>query len=369
MRSRWLIPIAVVPLILAVSFMLIATHPTPSIYAAPATAAAVNSAGCVSDWYVSYSGTSSWTLINTDPDGLLLSDLRFSRSYNDPTDLSHGYLDFNRDGKSDVFSAIPIGNGYYRWRYSSGAASPWINLAYDTTPPDQLRFGDFNGDGYTDVFATTPRLDGNLQWEYSPGGASSFVNLAYDSTPLDQLRFGDFNGDGRTDVFALKDIGSGYLGWNVSYSGTTSYVQINSATTLLSEMQFGDINGDGHTDVFTTISNTTFGEWEWNYSSAGTGAYQPILLTNLGVHDVSLTGDFDGDHRSDFFFTTPRLDGNTQWWYYYYHQNPYAIGSTPLAYDSTPPDQLRFGDFNGDGKTDVFKLVRRCDVFLPLLQR
>ena len=56
----------------------------------------------------SYGGTGNFILINTDPDGLLLSDLRFSRSYNDPTDVSKGYLDFNRDGKSDVFSAVSL---------------------------------------------------------------------------------------------------------------------------------------------------------------------------------------------------------------------------------------------------------------------
>ena len=110
------------------------------------------STGCTSYWYVSYSGTLGYSLINIDPDGLPLSDLRFGRTYNDPTDLSRGYLDFNRDGKSDVFSAVPLGDGTYRWRYSSGGTSAWINLAYDSTPIDQLRFGDFNGDGVADVF-------------------------------------------------------------------------------------------------------------------------------------------------------------------------------------------------------------------------
>ena len=73
--------------------------------------------------------------------------------------------------------------------------------------------------------------------------------------------------------------------------------------------------------------------------------------------------------RTDFFYTTVRPDGNHQWWYFYYHQNPFAVGSTKLAYDSTPPDQLRFGDFNGDGVTDVFKLVQRCQVYIPVLKR
>jgi FG-GAP-like repeat len=151
---------------------------------------------------------------------------------------------------------VPFGGGDYRWRYSS-AASDWINLAFDSTPPDQMRFRDFNGDGYTDVFATAPLSGAFLQWRVSFSGTTSYQNLAYDDTALDQLRFGDFNADGKTDVFALKDIGGGQLGWDVSYSGTTSYHQINSAPTLLSDMQFGDINGDGHADVFTTVPVTT----------------------------------------------------------------------------------------------------------------
>ena len=57
------------------------------------------------------------------------------------------------------------------------------------------------------------------------------------------------------------------------------------------------------------------------------------------------------------------------WWYFYYHTNPFAIGSQPLAYDTTPPDQLRFADFNGDGVSDVFKLVRQCSLYLPLIRR
>jgi hypothetical protein len=332
------------------------------------TMAAQMGSTCVSDWYVSYGGVSNYMLINTDPDGLPITDLRFDRGYSDPTDLSKGYLDFNRDGKSDVFSAVPMGNGLYQWRYSSGGSSPWINIGDDSIPPDQLRFGDFNGDGYTDVFAAVP-VPGGYQWKYSPGGANNYVDLAFDTTSLDQLRFGDFNGDGRTDVFTLKDLGNGYLGWDVSYSGTLNYQQINSATTLLSDMQFGDINGDGHTDVFTTIPGTNPSEYQWLYSSAGTSAYQTIVLTNLSVHDVRLIGDFNGDQRSDFFFTSNRMDGYLQWWYFYYQQNPYAIGSNKLAFDGTPPDQLRFADFNGDGVTDVFKLVRRCSTFVPVVER
>ena len=300
---------------------------------------------------------------------MLLSDLRFDRGYHDPTDLSRGYLDFDRDGKSDVFGTIQRTDGSYQWRYSSGATMPWLDLAYDTTPPDQLRFGDFNGDGYTDVFATAPRLDGTLQWMYSSRGTNSYTNLAFDATPLDQLRFGDFNGDGRTDVFTTQDIGGGMFAWTVSYSGTTNYHEINSASTLLSDMQFGDINGDGHTDVFTTQPDVSPNTWNWLYSSAGTAAYQSIVLNNLSVHDVRLIGDFNKDHRSDWFSTTARFDGLFQWWYEYYPPSPGAVGNNPLACAATDPAQLRFGDFNGDGYTDVFALVQTCKAYLPAVMR
>lgn len=362
------------------SLMVVLTVPLFVLSAAGSVQAAP-SPGCVSDWWVSYGGISSWTLVHTDPDGLPLSDLYFSRSYNDPTDFSRGYLDFDHSGRSDVFSAVPMGDGNYQWRYvapgpgiTSTTWSDWINLAHDSTPPDQLRFGDFNGDGYTDVFSTVP-IDqfGDLQWRVSLSGTLSYdanpAVMAFDSTPLDQLRFGDFNGDGKTDVFALRDLGPGQLGWEVSYSGTTNYAQINMAPTPLSEMQFGDINADGHTDVFTTLPSAAPGKFDWKYSSAGSSPYQFMVTKPQSVHDVILAGNFDGDHATDFFYTTVRQDGKYQWWYFDWPSSaPSSAGDFQLAFDSTPPDQLRFGDFNGDGITDVFKLVRRCSVDLPLVQ-
>jgi hypothetical protein len=223
---------------------------------------------CPAQWYVSYSGTGSFVLLNTDPDNLPLSALRFSRTYNDPTDLSHGYLDFNRDGKSDVFSAVPIGGGAYQWRYMSGGKGSWINLAYDGTSPDDLRFGDFNGDGYTDVFSVIyDNSLGAYQWRYSSGGMASYKELAYAGYTIDQLRFGDFNGDGKTDVFALEYLGAGSYAWLASLSvaphdgqpgqdgGSTSFTQINIQPTLLADLEFGDFDGNGHTDVFTTVVN------------------------------------------------------------------------------------------------------------------
>jgi hypothetical protein len=327
-------------------------------------AASTNS--CVANWYVSYNGTDSFTLLRTDSLDVPLSALYFERSYNDPTDLSHGYLDFNRDGKSDVFAAVLRPDSNYQWMYSAGGTSNWIDLAYSAVPPQDLRFGDFNGDGYTDVFAALPLGNGLLQWAYSSKGTDSFTDLAYAGTPLADLRFGDFNGDGKTDVFALQYAGGGLYNWMVSYGGVSNFTLINSATTPLNQMLFADLDGDGHTDVFTTIPDADPGNYDWLYSSAGSAPYHNEIVTNLSYADVH-PGEFNSDYRSDFFFTTPLTGGLYQWWYQYHTVNPVAFGSTKLAYASIPPDQLRFSDFNGDHITDVFALVQQCNVYLPLL--
>jgi hypothetical protein len=58
-------------------------------------------------------------------------------------------------------------------------------------------------------------------------------------------------------------------------------------------------------------------------------------------------GDFDGDGKTDLF----RISGN-QWQYSSAGTGPW----TNLATDATPQVELRFGDFDGDGKTDVFRV-------------
>jgi hypothetical protein len=92
-----------------------------------------------------------------------------------------------------------------------------------------------------------------------------------------------------------------------------------------------------------------------------------MLITNLSVPDVSLNGDYNRDFHTDYFFTTLRQDGFYQWWFFYW-KDIFNVGSQMLAYDG-PFDQLRFADFNGDGFTDVFALIRQCKLYLPLIRR
>ena len=75
------------------------------------------------------------------------------------------------------------------------------------------------------------------------------------------------------------------------------------------------------------------------------------FLTGSSVLSESGGIDFDGDGRTDPFRVTTRPDGAFQW--------QHVSGALPekwedMAYAGDPFLTLRFGDFDADGKTDVF---------------
>jgi hypothetical protein len=84
---------------------------------------------------------------------------------------------------------------------------------------------------------------------------------------------------------------------------------------------------------------------DWMYSNGGTGSWQ--ALSFAGGIDIALLrfGDFNADGKTDVFHKS-----GSQWRY-----SSGGVGSwVNLSSSSIPLQDLRFGDFNGDGKTDVF---------------
>jgi Tol biopolymer transport system component len=245
-------------------------------------------------------------------------------------------LDFDGDGKTDVFSTIPE-EGLYLWRFSAGARQPWQNLGRSVVEPADLRFGDFNGDGKTDLFSIGP----NSRWRYADGGVAGWVSFFRDpdQTPLAELRFGDFDGNGQTDVFRIGSNGR----WQVSPGAAADWEDLNPLDmgTPLTELRFGDFDGDGKTDAFRRRSGKV-GRWQVSPGAA-------VAWQDLGQSSNALTslrfGDFNGDGQTDAF--RRQADGRWQ----------YASGAAGAWQDLTRSSvglaDLRLGDFNGDGVTDV----------------
>lgn len=85
----------------------------------------------------------------------------------------------------------------------------------------------------------------------------------------------------------------------------------------------------------------------WIYSSAGVSSWLRLSSSPEPLDDLRF-GDFNGDEKTDVFAKI-----GSQWKYSSAGVSSWInLSSAPVSIDD-----LRFGDFNGDGKTDVFAKI------------
>jgi hypothetical protein len=237
--------------------------------------------------------------------------------------------DFNGDGRTDIalvggagWATIPVAtsNGDGSFTVTNSPAANFA--AWAATPGVKVLTGDFNGDGRTDIalvggagWATIPVATSNGDGSFTVTNlpVSNFAGWA--ATPGVNVLTGDFNGDGRTDI-AL----TGGAGWatipvatsNGGGSFTVTNLPVSNfagwAATPGVKALTGDFSGDGRTDIALT------GAAGWATipvaTSNGDGSF---TVTNLPVSNFAgwaatpgvkiLTGDFDGDGRTDIALT------------------------------------------------------------------
>lgn len=205
------------------------------------------------------------------------------------------------------------------------------------------------------------------QWQYKSGSGSwKNLSLDRDNTSIQEMLISDykgygmvdgiidFDGNGKSDIFKTKG-----KDWYVSYDGTSPWQKINNSNVQIKDMRFGDFDGDKKTDIFTIDPKTN----EWKLSKGGTGSWERI---NSSIHPLSKlrVGDFNGDGKTDVFGCElsntkfrVQFGGNAGEW------TDFGRPLYPLTFSKMsktfPVDQLRFGDFNGDGKTDVFSYYEK----------
>jgi hypothetical protein len=237
----------------------------------------------------------------------------------------------------------------------------------DATPPFAMRLDggfrtgggtlsenggvDFDGDGRTDPFRLTNRLGGGLQWQYVSGALpAGWQDLTYAFDTLDTLRFGDFDGDGKSDVFAAH-FASPNQQWVFSSGGTGGYQNLAFASASVF-IGLGRFDGDLKTDVFGAVPTST--TYDFDYSSGGAASFVNLSHNNFVDFFVPVFplvfGDFDGDGRTDIFEAVDAGNGTSFWFYL-------PGGATSSKTLGTQPfllGELQFGDFDGDGKTDPF---------------
>ncbi len=230
--------------------------------------------------------------------------------------------DFNGDGRSDAFilncnhgSAAGSINSYVLDYDASG--STWTQIGdghiLDLVPDDLLAV-DINGNGKTEILAVK---DFNCEI-YELSGNS--LNIIYDSgfpTKWHAVYTGDFNGDGKTDLltwdqtshllkirFATGDGFTSPFVTGLPYS--TNNPQDDPADN---NFLIADFNGDGKSDVAHLINGTSNRYLNLYFSRGQSNSLfyleQNILNNpnyNIGVGELNMAiADFNGDGRSDFF--------------------------------------------------------------------
>jgi hypothetical protein len=257
--------------------------------------------------------------------------------------------DYDGDGKGDLL-----------WQRADGAIAIW--LMDGTTVKAQFQAGpyagwsffsgnsDFNGDGKSDLI--WQRGDGAISL-WTMNGGSLINEKTHGPFPGWSLvsATNDFDGDGKADLLWKKNTGAvslwlmdgvntkqvspeygPYLGWTVM-SGSSDY------------------NGDGKTDLTWERTDDSVSVWTMNGVTATTQSSQfgPYAGWRLLAGDR----DFDGDGKSDLLWR--RTDGAASVWLMSGATMPAQsnISAALLPSGSSWSLLSGYGDFNGDGKTDL----------------
>ena len=160
----------------------------------------------------------------------------------------------------------------------------------------------------------------------------------------------DFDGDGIDDLF----LATGATWW-YSSSGEFQWSFLNTSSKRKKDLRLGYFDDDSRCDVLTESG----GSGRWVISSGGTGAWTPLESLHGGIErgfraplkDV-VFGRFNPNDNSHSRRTTHAFwrKQNGEW-----HVTPLwnPDGWEYVRRSRKPMSQLRFGDFTGDGVTDV----------------
>jgi hypothetical protein len=191
------------------------------------------------------------------------------------------------------------------------------------------------------------------------------INVATDNVPKTNTygEYGvcDFDGDGVDDLF----LATGATWWYSSF-GEFHWSFMNAKTDRLKNLKFGYVDNDRRCDVIADFGG------EWHYVSGGYGNWTTLGSFGTALKDVAL-GRFDVSdtdfqsgatrrtthalrRRSDSQWEVTRLIGGANWITSYMVQGPNGAETKFLQSSGKRFDTLQFGDFNGDGVTDVLSV-------------
>ena len=257
--------------------------------------------------------------------------------------VQFGSADVNGDGKLDVWChngwdhhakvilpvTVGISNG------TSFDESVWQENWCWVVDATFTIGADVNGDGKADAICQGNSA-GAIEVRLSTGSGltpSTFSLLSFwcDGAVWAGSRFGagDFNGDGKTDLWCNRQ-GSEHAGLNIVYSTGQDWVNYGNVVPRFCQgavtVTTGDFNGDGRTDIYCKGNNAHLNTFNYVLLSEDDGTFTPTTVWNEGWCNTYIpggnpnheakqvgVGDFNGDGKSDLFCATRSEHAGDLW--------------------------------------------------------
>jgi hypothetical protein len=166
----------------------------------------------------------------------------------------------------------------------------------------------------------------------------------------------DYNGDGVNDIFIVDPSGNWTIKSFINSSGqkTSTLNTLGSGTNanLANEILSADFGGDGISDIWCFTSSNFY-----IYSLTGTALNSSYSSTFCTKTNFFSLGDFNADGKTDIFMYGSGKNGSEfdfpNWQVQLSMGNAFETYYISQLKTNLKDDYVRLGDFNADGATDL----------------
>ena len=315
----------------------------------------------------------------TSPDNVTFNQELYNTSHSYVTYKSKMITgDYNGDGKAD-FLCLPDASKGATWtgmKVYYGDGNNNFNYGFSETTSlslstlDDIRALDVTGDGRDDIVYET--VSGGVSYfKYMYFDGSSFsspisirsISARSDATGIsgkkrrkvdkqeddNEMSGADYNGDGLNEVF-LNDTQGNWWMYECGYSGGSSMAlrALGNISTLADQVLSADFDGDGNPDIWSIDEDGTK-----IYSYNGSSLTQLYSSTWPTINHYFTLGDFNADGKTDMFVYGYTTYDWSNWQVRLSTGTGFTTNYIARKKSNLKNDYVRLGDFNGDGATDL----------------